>query len=170
VRIRFVLNGRETEMEVPPDRRVVDVLREDLGLTGTKEGCGSGECGACTVLIDGDARLSCLMLAAQLDGRQLTTIDGLAGDVLADAGLGGSEALHPVQEAFVEYGAVQCGFCTPGMVLAAVDLLKRTAHPSREDIRVGLSGNLCRCTGYVKIVDAVDAAARRIREGEGGQP
>jgi aerobic carbon-monoxide dehydrogenase small subunit len=158
VRITFVLNGREIEMEVRPDRRVLDLLREDLGMTGTKEGCGAGECGACTVLINGEARLSCLMLAAQLDGRQVTTIDGLAH----------SDRLHPVQAAFVEYGAVQCGFCTPGMVLAAADLLERNSNPSREEIRVGLSGNLCRCTGYVKIVDAVEAAARSIREGEGG--
>ncbi len=157
MRITFVLNGREARMEVRADRRVVDLLREDLGLTGTKEGCGAGECGACTVLVDGQARLSCLMLAAQLDGREVTTIDGLAR----------GEQLHPVQEAFVEHGAIQCGFCTPGMVLAAADLLQRNPHPSRKEIRVGLSGNLCRCTGYTKIVDAVEAAARRIREGEG---
>lgn len=154
MRIRFVLNDREMDLDVRPDRRVVDLLREELGLTGTKEGCGTGECGACTVLIDGQARLSCLMLAAQLDGRTLTTIEGLAQ----------GDQLHPVQEAFVEYGAVQCGFCSPGMVLAAVDLLGRHSRPDREQIRVGLSGNLCRCTGYVKIVDAVQAAARRLGE------
>jgi aerobic carbon-monoxide dehydrogenase small subunit len=154
VLIRFVLNDREMDLDVRPDRRVVDLLREELGLTGTKEGCGSGECGACTVLIDGQARLSCLMLAAQLEGRTLTTIEGLAQ----------GDQLHPVQAAFVEHGAVQCGFCSPGMVLAAVDLLGRHPRPNREQIRVGLSGNLCRCTGYVKIVDAVQAAARRLGE------
>jgi aerobic carbon-monoxide dehydrogenase small subunit len=158
VRIRFVLNDREMDLDVRSDRRVVDLLREELGLTGTKEGCGSGECGACTVLIDGQARLSCLMLAAQLDGRTLTTIEGLAQ----------GDQLHPIQEAFVENGAVQCGFCSPGMVLAAVDLLRRHPRPNREQIRAGLSGNLCRCTGYVKIVDAVQAAARRLGE-DGGE-
>jgi len=159
VHIRFELNGRKVDLEVRPDRRVVDLLREDLGLTGTKEGCGAGECGACTVLIDGEARLSCLMLAAQLDGRRVTTIEGLCQD----------GALHPVQDAFVEHGAVQCGFCSPGMVLTAVDLLQRHAAPNRQQIRQGLSGNLCRCTGYVKIVDAVEAAARVMRD-KGSEP
>ena len=157
--IRFELNGRKVDLEVRPDRRVVDLLREDLGLTGTKEGCGAGECGACTVLIDGDARLSCLMLAAQLDGRSVTTIEGLCQD----------GTLHPIQDAFVEHGAVQCGFCSPGMVLTAVDLLQRHAAPNRQQIRQGLSGNLCRCTGYVKIVDAVEAAARVMRD-KGSEP
>jgi aerobic carbon-monoxide dehydrogenase small subunit len=159
VHIRFELNGRKVDLEVRPDRRVVDLLREDLGLTGTKEGCGAGECGACTVLIDGEARLSCLMLAAQLDGRRVTTIEGLCQD----------GALHPVQDAFVEHGAVQCGFCSPGMVLTAVDLLQRHAAPNRQQIRQGLSGNLCRCTGYVKIVDAVEAAAWVMRD-KGSEP
>jgi aerobic carbon-monoxide dehydrogenase small subunit len=154
VQVRFDLNGRQVDLEVRPDRRVLDLLREDLGVTGTKEGCGAGECGACTVLIDGEARLSCLMLAAQLDGRTVITVEGLARN----------DDLHPVQEAFAEHGAVQCGFCSPGMVLAAVDLLKRHPAPNRQQIRQGLSGNLCRCTGYVKIVDAVEAAARRMRE------
>ena len=159
MQIRFELNGQKVDLEVRPDRRVVDLLREDLGLTGTKEGCGAGECGACTVLIDGEARLSCLMLAAQLDGRSVTTIEGLCQD----------GALHPVQDAFVEHGAVQCGFCSPGMVLTAVDLLQRHAAPNRQQIRQGLSGNLCRCTGYVKIVDAVEAAARVMRD-KGSEP
>jgi aerobic carbon-monoxide dehydrogenase small subunit len=149
LRITFVLNGTVTDIEAPADRRVLDILREDLRLTGTKEGCGSGECGACTVLVDGESRLSCLMLAHQLEGRRVTTIEGLAMP----------EALHPVQTAFVEKGAVQCGFCTPGMILAAVDLLRRNPSPTREEIRTGISGNLCRCTGYQKIVDAVEAAA-----------
>jgi carbon-monoxide dehydrogenase small subunit len=158
VTISFFLNGKETIVEAPPDRKFVDVLREDLGLTGTKEGCGAGECGGCTILVDGTARLSCLMAAAQMQGRHVTTIEGLAEN--------GSP--HPIQEAFIEYGAVQCGFCTPGMVLTAVHLLNRNPDPTREKIREGLSGNLCRCTGYVKIVDAVEAAARKLREGTPG--
>ncbi|WP_353115460.1 (2Fe-2S)-binding protein [Nitratidesulfovibrio sp.] len=144
--IRFRLNGTDTRLEVAGDERVVDLIRERLGLTGTKEGCGSGECGACSVLVDGEARLSCLMLAAQLDGRSLTTIEGL----------GTPDAPHPLQRAFAEHGAVQCGFCSPGMVVAAADLLARNPHASREEIREGLSGNLCRCTGYGRIVDAVE--------------
>ncbi len=150
MKIRFVLNGRETEIEAAPDRRVVDLLREDLGLTGTKEGCGSGECGACTILVDGVSRLSCLMLAAQLEGKRITTIEGLARN----------GALHPLQESFVRCGAVQCGFCSPGMILSASALLERKPDPGREEIREGLSGNLCRCTGYQKVVDAVEEAAR----------
>jgi aerobic-type carbon monoxide dehydrogenase small subunit (CoxS/CutS family) len=156
LKITFVLNGKEILAEVPPDRRVIDFLREDLGLTGAKEGCGAGECGACTILVDGESRLSCLMLAAQLEGRSVTTIEGLARSENGN--------LHPVQEAFVQYGAVQCGFCTPGMALSAVQLLERNPNPDRDEIREGLSGNLCRCTGYVKIVDAVQAAARNMRE------
>jgi carbon-monoxide dehydrogenase small subunit len=155
--IRFHLNGRGTELEAPPDTRVIDLLREDLGLTGAKEPCGGGECGACTVLVDGEARLACLMLAGQLEGREVLTIEGLAGE----------GEVHPLQEAFVENGAVQCGFCTPGMILAAEDLLRRNPSPDRGAVRRGLSGNLCRCTGYVKIVDAVlDAAGRTGRRDE----
>lgn len=155
MKISFILNGTDTCIDVAPDKRVIDVLREDLGLTGTKEACGSGECGACTVLVDGEARLSCLMVAAQLKGRDLVTIEGI----------GSENALHPIQEAFIEHGAVQCGFCTPGMALSAVALLKTKPGPSREEIREGISGNLCRCTGYQKIVDAISAAAVRM----GGQ-
>lgn len=151
MRITFVLNGAETIVEVPADRRVVDLLREDLGLTGTKESCGAGDCGACTVLVDGESRLSCLMLAAQLEGRNITTIEGFESE----------QGIHTIQDAFVEHGAVQCGFCIPGMVLAAADLLQRIPHPTRSEIRTGLSGNLCRCTGYQKIVDAVENASRR---------
>lgn len=156
MKLRFVLNGESVEIEVRPDRRVVDLLREDCGLTGTKECCGSGECGGCTILVDGDCRLSCLMLAAQLHGRDVVTIEGLSRN----------GRLHAVQEAFIEHGAVQCGFCTPGMVLAAVSLLARQPRPSREQIREGLSGNICRCTGYVKIVDAVEAAALKLANGD----
>ena len=144
----------EVRIEVPSDRRVIDLLREDLHLTGTKEGCGTGECGACTILVDGESRLSCLMLTAQLEGCRVTTIEGLSS----------AEELHPVQKAFVERGAIQCGFCTPGMVLAAVDLLQKNPNPTRLEIREGISGNLCRCTGHQKIVDAVEAASRRMKE------
>jgi len=133
---------------------VVDILREDHHLTGTKEGCGTGECGACTILVDGESRLSCLMVAAQLEGRKVTTIEGLAE----------GERLHPVQQAFVDLGAVQCGFCIPGMILTAVDLLQKNPDPTRLEIREGISGNLCRCTGYQKIVDAVEAASLRVKE------
>jgi len=153
LKISFTLNGKEIQIDAPSDRRVVDILREDLGLTGTKEGCGAGECGACTILVDGESQLSCLMLAAQLEGRSVTTIEGI----------GSEDRLHPVQEAFVEFGAVQCGFCIPGMVLSAIDLLERNPNPTRMEIREGLSGNLCRCTGYQKIVDAVEAAVLRIK-------
>lgn len=149
MKIRFTLNGGKTEIDVAPDRRVVDVLREDLGLTGTKEGCGAGECGACTILVGNETRLSCLMLAAQIEGLDITTVEGLTKD----------GNLHPLQQAFIECGAVQCGFCTPGMLLSGVALLKKNPNPSREEIREGLSGNLCRCTGYQKIVDAVQSAA-----------
>ena len=152
MKISFTLNGKVNQIDVPSARRVIDILREDLELTGTKEGCGAGECGACTILVDGESRLSCLMLAAQLEGRSVTTIEGIASE----------DRLHPLQEAFVEHGAVQCGFCIPGMVLSAVDLLQRNPNPTRMEIRQGLSGNLCRCTGYQKIVDAVEGAARKI--------
>ena len=153
--VNFILNGKSISMETAPDQRVVDLLREDLGLSGTKECCGSGECGACTILVDGESRLSCLMLAAQLEGRVILTIEGVATN----------GEFHVVQQAFVEHGAVQCGFCTPGMILATLDLLRRIPDPTREDVRRELSGNLCRCTGYQKIVDAVMAAARIVNGG-----
>jgi carbon-monoxide dehydrogenase small subunit len=137
------------DLDVPPGRRVVDLLREDLGLTGAKEGCGTGQCGACAILVDDIPRNSCLMLAAQLEGRSVTTIEGLAAGT----------RLHPVQEAFVTEGAVQCGFCTPGMILVSAALLRRNPRPSRQEIREALTGNLCRCTGYQKIIDAVETAA-----------
>ena len=147
--IQFILNGQVRCLDTVAGRRVIDVLRDDLRLTGTKESCGSGECGACGILVDDESRLSCLMLAAQLEGRRVTTIEGIAADP-AWAGL-----LH----AFVRQGAVQCGYCSPGMVISAVDLLRRNPRPQRAQIRAALSGNLCRCTGYQKIVDAVAAAA-----------
>ncbi len=154
MKVSFVLNGKEIRIETPSDRRVVDILRETLHLTGTKEGCGTGECGACAILVDREIRLSCLMVAVQLEGRKVVTIEGLAK--------GGR--LHPVQQAFVELGAVQCGFCTPGMILTAVDLLQKNPKPTRLEIREGISGNLCRCTGYQKIVDAVEAASLGAKE------
>ncbi|MBP7864921.1 MAG: FAD binding domain-containing protein [Acidobacteria bacterium] len=154
MKIRFRLNDRDLELDAPPDRRVVDLLREDLGLTGTKESCGSGECGSCSVLVDGESRLSCLMLAAQLDGRRVTTIEGLSR--LEDG--------RAIVDAFVRAGAVQCGFCTPGMVVATADLLARQPRPDRAAIRRALGGNLCRCTGYQKIVDAVEEAAAALAD------
>ena len=154
--ISFTLNGQSVSLETAADRRVVDLLREDLKLGGTKECCGSGECGACTILVDGQSKLSCLMLAAQLQGRSIITLEGAAAE--ADAA--------GVQQAFVEHGAVQCGFCTPGMILATLDLLRRIPQPSREQVRHELSGNLCRCTGYQKIIDAVMAAAASLKGGQ----
>ena len=147
--IAFELNGQPVKIAASPTRRLIDLLREDLQLTGSKEGCGTGECGACSVLVDGQLRLACLMVAGQLEGHRLTTIEGLA-----DSPLGAR-----VQDAFAQAGAVQCGYCTPGMEVAAVDLLTRQPQPSRDEVRTALAGNLCRCTGYVKIVDAVCQAA-----------
>ena len=152
--IVFELNGAPMRLDAPPDRRLVDLLREDLGLTGTKEGCGTGECGACTILVEGETRLACLMVAAQVHGCRLTTVEGLTR----------SREGELVQRAFVEEGAVQCGFCIPGMELAALALLNQPTEPGREAIRQGLSGNLCRCSGYSKIVDAVERAAREIHD------
>jgi len=154
MKLSFTLNGRPVTLDAAPDRRAVDLLREDLHALDVKEGCGTGECGACSVLIDGVHKLSCLLLAAQLDGRAVVTA----------AGLGEGDAPHPVQTAFAGQGAVQCGYCTPGMAVAAAALLAENPAPGREDIRRALSGNLCRCTGYVKIVDAVEEAARTMRE------
>ena len=151
--VKFALNGKAVLVETAAERRVVDLLREDLQLTGTKEGCGTGECGACTILVNGETRLSCLMVAGQLEGCQVTTVEGLAG--IAEGVL--------LQQAFAEEGAVQCGFCIPGMEIAALALLREQAEPGRECIREGLSGNLCRCTGYSKIIDAVERASRELR-------
>lgn len=149
--VNFVLNGREQTIEVDTSRRLLDLLRDDLGLTGVKEGCGEGECGACTVIINGQAVNSCLMLAAQVDGMEVTTIEGL----------GDEEHLHPLQESFIEEGAVQCGFCTPGMIMSAKALLDRNPAPNKTEIVNALAGNLCRCTGYGKIVKAVERAAKQ---------
>ena len=147
--IAFELNGEPVRIAASPTRRVIDLLREDLQLTGSKEGCGTGECGACSVLIDGQLRRACLMVAGQLEGRRLPTVEGLSATTLGAR----------VQDAFAQAGAVQCGYCTPGMEIAAVDLLARQPDPSRDEVRDALAGNLCRCTGYVKIVDAVCQAA-----------
>lgn len=144
--IRFTLNGKAATAPVPGSRRLLDVLREDLHLTGTKEGCGEGECGACSVLIDGQVVNSCLVAAGQVDGCSVVTVEGLASP---------DGTLSPLQQAFVERGAAQCGICTPGMLLAAHALLRDNPSPSVDDVRVALAGNLCRCTGYTKIIDAV---------------
>jgi carbon-monoxide dehydrogenase small subunit len=154
--LKAKINGKHINLPVAPQRRLLDVLREDLGLTGVKEGCGEGECGACTVLINGKPVNSCLVLAPEADGAEITTIEGLARD----------NGLHPLQQAFLDAGAVQCGFCTPGMVLSAKALLDVNPNPDSEEVRVAVSGNLCRCTGYTKIFDAVNLAAERLSAGE----
>jgi carbon-monoxide dehydrogenase small subunit len=146
VTLRFTLNHAPVEVDARGSRRLLDVLREDLGLTGTKEGCGEGECGACSVLIDGQVVNSCLVAAGQVDGCSVVTVEGLASP---------DGKLSSLQRAFVERGAAQCGICTPGMLLAAHALLRDNPSPSADDVRVALAGNLCRCTGYTKIIDAV---------------
>jgi aerobic-type carbon monoxide dehydrogenase small subunit (CoxS/CutS family) len=146
------VNGEEHQLLAPVHKTLLEVLREDLGLTGTKHGCELGECGTCTVLVNGEPQLSCLLLPIQLEGREVTTIEGL----------GSPADLHPLQQAFAELGAAQCGYCTPGMLLAASALLERTPRPGREEIKEALAGNLCRCTGYWKIVEAVELAAERM--------
>jgi carbon-monoxide dehydrogenase small subunit len=148
--ITLSVNGDEYPVEIAPHRTLLDVLRNDLDLTGSKEGCGTGDCGCCAVLIDGTPVNACLMAAVQAEGRAVTTIEGIAGQ----------EALHPLQIAFVEHGAAQCGFCIPGIIVAAKALLDENPAPTRAEIRAGLAGNLCRCTGYTKIIDAVEAVAR----------
>lgn len=154
--LSFYVNDRPVRLETEPDRRLLDILREDLHLTGTKEGCAEGECGACTVLLDGEAVHSCLTLAIQLEGRHVTTIEGLSE----------SGELDVLQTAFVEEIAIQCGFCTTGMIMSAKALLLKNPSPTEEEIRLALSGNICRCSGYVQIVRAVDRAARELREVE----
>ncbi len=149
--LRMNVNVQAVELAVEPYRTLLDVLRDDLELTGTKKGCDRGDCGACTVLLDGKPVTSCMMLAVQADGRRVMTIEGLRTD----------GKLHPLQQAFVDYGAVQCGFCTPGMLLAAVALLEENPHPTEAQVRGAIAGNLCRCTGYAKIVDAVLSVSER---------
>ena len=161
MKIDFKLNGRDYSLEVRDDMRLLDFLREELKLTGTKEGCGEGECGACTVIIDGKAVNSCLVLTAQCDGAEIVTVEGLTGD----------GEMHALQRAFIEHGAVQCGFCTPGMLMSAKALLDADPHPDRHKIRQAIAGNLCRCTGYEQIVQAIESVARQAGSkdhGEGG--
>jgi carbon-monoxide dehydrogenase small subunit len=153
--VSMTVNGRIYERVVPVRKTLADCLREDLGLTGTHLGCEHGVCGACTVLLDGHAVRSCLLLAVQVDGRSLTSIEGLAGP---------NGELHPIQQAFWENHGLQCGFCTPGMVLAAADLLAANPEPSEREVREYMAGNLCRCTGYQFVVDSILAAARRLRD------
>jgi len=150
--IKLTVNNQPCRLIVPPWRTLLEVIREDLGLTGTKEGCGLGECGACTVLIDGRAVNSCLVLAAEADGKQITTIEGLAD----------GDKLHPIQQAFVDHGGLQCGFCTPGMIMSAKALLDQNPTPTEEEIKQGIAGNLCRCTGYAKIIESIKAAAKNM--------
>jgi len=144
-KITLTVNGRIEKLEVEPYRTLLEVLREDLMLIGTKEGCGVGECGACTVLLDGRAVDACLTLAVRANGREVITIEGLAQ----------GDTLHPLQRAFIEHGAIQCGFCTPGFILTAKAFLDENPHPNEEEVKRALAGNLCRCTGYAKIVEAV---------------
>ena len=158
MKINFILNGDPTTIDVAENARLVDVLRNDFHLTGTKEGCGVGECGACTVIIDGKAVASCLVLAVSVEGKSVLTIEGLSKN----------GELDPIQEAFIDHHASQCGFCPPGFIMSAKALLDANPAPTREEIRVAISGNICRCTGYHQIVDAIEDAAERYRKrGEG---
>jgi len=154
IRVTLKINGEQRQVETAANQTLLYLLRDDLGLTGTKDGCREGECGACTVLLDGEPVNSCLVLAGQADGREVLTVEGLAHN----------GQLHAVQRAFVEAGAVQCGFCTPGVIMAAVALLSRDPKPSEHQVREALVGNLCRCTGYNKILDAVRLAAEETRD------
>lgn len=154
MKVEFTVNGEQYELDTDGDTRLLDYLRDELGLTGVKEGCGVGECGACTVLVEGKPTLSCLTYLPQIDGKEITTIEGLEED----------GKLHPLQEAFVETGGVQCGFCTPGFIMVSLKLLERKPDPTREEIREWIEGNICRCTGYTKIVDAVQLAGKWLRE------
>jgi len=149
-KISVTVNGASLEMEVEPSLLLIDLLRDHLELTGTKLGCGHGDCGACTVLVNEKPVNSCLVLALEVDGKKITTIEGLAE----------GEKLHPIQQAFIEYGAMQCGFCIPGMILSATALLDENPHPTEEQVRDAIAGNLCRCTGYAKIVQAILSVSR----------
>ena len=153
--VKFIVNGKSYEIPIEPQMTLVEVLRDKLDITGTKLSCGAGECGACTVLIDGKPVLSCLTLAITAKEKNILTIEGLAE--------GGD--LHPIQKAFIDHGAIQCGFCTPGMILTTKALLDENSNPTQEEVKKALAGNLCRCTGYVKIIDAVLAAAEEMRKG-----
>jgi carbon-monoxide dehydrogenase small subunit len=159
LKIELTINGKKREVKTTTSTRLLDLIRDDLHLTGTKEGCGKGECGACTVIMNGELVVSCLVLALQADGAVITTIEGIGDD----------KCLDPIQEAFIETGAVQCGFCTPGMILAAKKLLEENPHPDEEEIKQGISGNLCRCTGYQKIIDAIKLVANRLSSSDNGR-
>lgn len=145
IKVKFILNGKEFEIETNPNKRLLDLLRDDLNLTGTKEGCSIGECGACTVILNGKAVNSCLVLAGEIDGSEVITIEGIAQN----------GHLHPLQENFLKYGAVQCGFCIPGMITSAYALLMKNPNPDEETIKEAIAGNLCRCTGYKQIIEAI---------------
>ncbi len=155
MKVRFYLNGLERVVETDSNKTLLEVLRTDLGLTGTKYGCGIGQCGTCTVLIDGKAKCACLTLIGQVNGRRVETVEGLAE----------GETLHPLQVSFVENHALQCGYCTPGMLMSAKALLDHNPSPSEEEIKVAISGNLCRCTGYIQILQAIKYAAEKMRKG-----
>jgi carbon-monoxide dehydrogenase small subunit len=152
-KIRFTLNGQSHELSVQPWKTLLQVIREDLKLTGTKEGCGHGECGSCTVLMEGKTVNSCLVPAVEADNKEIITIEGL----------GTGETLHPIQEAFVSHSGMQCGFCTPGMIMSAKALLDSNPDPSNDEIREGIAGNFCRCTGYTKIIESISAAADALK-------
>jgi len=154
VRVKFNLNCRQVEIETKPNKRLIDLLREDFGLTGTKEGCSIGECGACTVLVNGNAVNSCLVLAGEVDGARVITIEGIAKN----------GTLHPLQENFLKHGAVQCGFCTPGMILSAYALLLKKQSADEEEIKEAIAGNLCRCTGYKQIIEAIKYTIKEMSE------
>jgi len=154
INIQLNVNGKDYDLEIEEDLRLIDLLRDRLGFTGTKEGCGEGECGACTVILEGKTVNSCLLLAIQAHGKEITTIEGI----------GKEDDLHPIQESFLENGAVQCGYCIPGMVLSAKALLDKNKNPTRKDIREAISGNLCRCTGYEKIVDSIEKASKILQQ------
>jgi carbon-monoxide dehydrogenase small subunit len=156
--IKLDINNRIYEVLVSPTDLLVDVIRKQIGLTGTKKGCGQGDCGACTILVDGKAQLSCLMLAVACEGKKLTTIEGIANQETGE--------LHPLQKSFLDHGAVQCGFCSPGMILSSKALIDENPNPTEEEIKHALEGNLCRCTGYILILEAVESYVESLSKGE----
>ncbi|MHB1406234.1 MAG: (2Fe-2S)-binding protein [Desulfitobacteriaceae bacterium] len=153
--INLTVNAKEYELAISPNKTLLEVLREDLGFTETKRGCDQGECGACTVLIDGRPVSSCMVLAVSAQGKNILTVEALASE----------GRLHPLQESFIKHGAIQCGFCTPGMLLVAKALLERNSHPDRDEIEQAIAGNICRCTGYIKIIEAIEAVVQENLEG-----
>lgn len=155
ITVTFKVNGKEVTLKVSPQERLIDTLREQLNLTGTKEGCSVGECGACTVILDGEAVFSCLILTGQIEGAEVLTVEGLEADGELDS----------LQQAFIEHHAIQCGFCTPGMLMSAKALLIHNPHPGREEIKTALEGNLCRCTGYEQIIEAIESVTKEKRGG-----